>query len=173
MNLLKILGGVGLVVAGGIVLLLGKSDKKKDDHCCENNQDEEKPQDIRTIVENKYEKFSETDENPYNCKGVLVPEEIMDKKPSRDNRGNDDFEIPVWVRKARIYTDAGSNIGRNLFDLISMGYDYYGQLRQASPRDYNYSRNNNYSRDNYYERKIGQGGQTYTMKEYGQCTLIY
>lgn len=172
MNLLKILGGVGLVVAGGIVLLLGKNDKKKEEHCSENNQ-EEKPQDIRTIVENKYEKFSETDENPYNCKGVLVPEEIMDKKPNRDNRGNDDFEIPVWVRKARIYTDAGSNIGRNLFDLISMGYDYYGQLRHASPRDRNYGYNNNYSGNSYYERQNGSTGQSYTMKQYGQCTLIY
>lgn len=171
MNLLKILGGVGLVVAGGIVLLLGKSDKKKEDYCNENNQEEEKPQDIRTIVENKYEKFSETDENPYNCKGVLVPEEIINKRPNRDNRGNDDFEIPVWVRKARIYTDAGSNIGRNLFDLISMGYDYYGQLREARPRNNQCGYSGGYNSGNSYYN--GSSGQSYTMKQYGQTVLIY
>ena len=127
MNILKVLGGIGLVVLGGAVLMFGrkKNDEESQNTSAEDNQDKS----IDDIIAEKYERFSETDENPYNVKGCVVPKELTQR--NTNNRG-EDYQTPTWVKKGKICADASANLGRAFFDFVSMGYDYYGQYMNCT-----------------------------------------
>lgn len=156
MNFLKVIGGIGLVVLGGAILLFkGNNDEEQE-------RDENSQKSIDDIISEKYEKFSETDENPYNVKGCVVPEELI-KKNKRE-----DYETPVWVKKGRVCADASANLGRAFFDIISMGYDYYGQYMNCTdPGDYYYNPRNN-NNQGYSEYRQGN----YRIINYGHNQII-
>lgn len=129
MNFLKVLGGIGLVIAGGAVLLFGGKNKEEN---IDNNSENEKSTD--EIIADKYEKFSETDENPYNVKGCVVPNELLQSK------GNKNYgETPNWVKKGKICAEASSRLSDAFFNVITMGYDYYGQYMNCTEPDSYYN----------------------------------
>lgn len=145
MNFLKVLGGIGLVVVGGAMLFFGG---KKN----EETVDSENEKSTDDIIAEKYEKFSETDENPYNVKGCVVPSELCNNRNNRNYDGT-----PNWVKKGKICAEASSRLSNAFFDVITMGYDYYGQFMSCTePDDYYTSGyyNNRLQRNEYFSGGI-------------------
>lgn len=162
MNVLKVLGGIGLVVLGGAVLMFGGKNNDEEDQTS-NNDDQEKS--VDDIIAEKYEKFSETDENPYNVRGCVVPRELTQR--NTNNRG-EDYQTPTWVKKGKICADASANLGRAFFDFVSMGYDYYGQFMNCTETR-EYYQNNNYS--GYQKYDSYSGG--HKVINYGHNQIIF
>ena len=157
MNFLKVLGGIGLVVVGSAMLLFGGNKDEEN-----TNPDTEKSTD--DIIAEKYEKFSETDENPYNVKGCVVPEELLQRNNNK-NYG----ETPDWVKKGQVLATAGTELSNAFFRVITMGYDYYGQYMNCTePDGYYYT-------DGYYNRSQRNnsfsGGQRVINHGYNQILL--
>ena len=161
MNILKVLGGIGLVVLGGAVLMFSGKNNDEEDQTS-NNNDQEKS--VDDIIAEKYEKFSETDENPYNVKGCVVPRELTQRNTSRD----ENYQTPTWVKKGKICADASANLGRAFFDFVSMGYDYYGQYMNCTETR-EYYQNNNY---NSYQRYDSYSGG-HKVINYGHNQIIF
>lgn len=163
MNILKVLGGIGLVVLGGAVLMFSGKNNDEEDQTS-NDNDQEKS--VDDIIAEKYEKFSETDENPYNVKGCVVPRELTQR--NTNNRG-EDYQTPTWVKKGKICADASANLGRAFFDFVSMGYDYYGQYMNCTETREYYQNNNNY---NGYQRYDSYSGG-HKVINYGHNQIIF
>ena len=157
MNLLKILGGIGLVVVGGAILLFNN----KNESNTKTESESEKSTD--DLIAEKYEKFSDTDENPYNVKGCVVPEELLQKR----NRNYD--ETPNWVKKGKICADAGANLSRAFFDVITMGYDYYGQYMNCTEPEGYY--NGGYSYNRPQRNEYYSGGHRIINHGYNQIII--
>ena len=163
MNILKVLGGIGLVVLGGAVLMFGGKNNDEENQSASENDNQDKS--VDDIIAEKYEKFSETDENPYNVKGCVVPRELN----QRNCNNRDEYQTPTWVKKGKICADASANLGRAFFDFVSMGYDYYGQYMNCTETK-EYYQNNNYNGG--YQRYDSYSGG-HRVINYGHNQIIF
>ena len=140
MNLLKVLGGIGLIAGGIILTFMGK---KKDYESDPEILDEERQSNNETEDEILDDG---RDLNPYNRPDCLVPEEAYADKKGNRRYNEDDYSEPTWVRSAKLCAEGIPNIARGILNTVSDSYQLYGMYRTGQDVDtYIESYNDRYS----------------------------
>lgn len=169
MDILKLLGGIGLV-AGGLLLAFSGGKKETTDECGDysvSSEDDdgysESLESSGVVVSKPRDHNSEyrrngADLNPYNRPDCLVPEEAYNEGRKQSRKGSryteDYYSEPNWIRGARLCTEGISNVSRGLLSTISDGLQFYGMYRsgvdvETYMEEYNSSRGL-YRGNNYY-----------------------
>lgn len=112
MNVLKVLGGIGLLAGGLALAFFGCKDSR--------NKGETTPLPEPKRVEEDEIIDDGRDLNPYNRPDCLVPEEAYREAEQYE------YSEPTWVRTAKFFADGIPNITRNILNTVSDGYQLYG-----------------------------------------------
>lgn len=130
MNLLKVIGGIGLLAGGIALAFFGLKGERSSEETAPRKPEQRKKEE--EIIDDG------RDLNPYNRPDCLVPEEAYQEAEQYE------YSEPIWVRNAKFYAEGIPSIARNLLNTVSDGYQLYGACHAARLGEYRHSDNYNY-----------------------------